>query len=140
MSEERTERVIVEDVDNVKEKMNNEDKFEQVLKERREMKKQTEEEKMSDENIILTKQEIGDAITNYIGVFKKGQSFFPYKIIGTDQKLQIPKDVMFFLDYIPKGSTIEKSGHNIYEKNFTDCFAFFDICSGFIFPDLFYLW
>ncbi|MBU2685877.1 MAG: hypothetical protein KKF27_21760 [Gammaproteobacteria bacterium] len=56
---------------------------------------------------ILTKQEIGDAITNYIGIFKEGMSFFPYHITRTDQNLHIPEDVIFFLDYIPKGT---KSG------------------------------
>lgn len=62
---------------------------------------------MTDEIVILTKQEIGVAITNYIGTFKKGMSFFPYHIVKTDQELHIPKDVMFFLSYIPKGT---KSG------------------------------
>lgn len=57
-----------------------------------------------DTKVILTKKEIGDAITNYIGIFKKSMSFFPFRISGTDQELHIPDDVMFYLEYIPKGT------------------------------------
>jgi hypothetical protein len=60
---------------------------------------------------ILTKQEIGDAIANYIGVFKEGMTFFPFHIDSTDQELHIPETVMFHMKYIPMGSDIKK--HNI---------------------------
>jgi|LGOV01.1.fsa_nt_gb hypothetical protein len=68
---------------------------------------------MSDKIIILTKQEIGNAITNYIGIFKEGMTFFPYYISGTDQELNTPNDVMFYLDYIPKGSKSKDVPHKI---------------------------
>lgn len=57
-----------------------------------------------EEVVILTKQEIGDAICNYIGTFKKGMAFFPYRISDTDQPLDIPENVMSRLEYIPKGT------------------------------------
>lgn len=62
---------------------------------------------------ILTKQEIADAIVFYIGVHKDGSGFFPYKITGTDQELHIPKDVMFHLEYIPRGTKTEDVKHAI---------------------------
>ena len=65
-------------------------------------------------HIILTRQEIGEAITNYIGIFKEGCSFFPYRISCTDQELHIPKTVAFVLEYIPKGTkSSEETAYNI---------------------------
>ena len=58
---------------------------------------------MSD-TYILTKKEIGDAIVNYISIFREGKLFYPYYISETDQELHIPESVMFHLDYIPKGT------------------------------------
>ena len=62
---------------------------------------------MNDKIVILTKQEIGDAITMYIGLHKERMLFFPFYITKTDQELHLPEDVMFTLSYIPKGT---KSG------------------------------
>jgi hypothetical protein len=67
---------------------------------------------MNDENdeiVILTKQEIADAIVQYLGLLKKGRSFFPYRISKTDPELHIPSTVTFFLDFIPKGTKKAKS-------------------------------
>ncbi len=69
---------------------------------------------MDEGPVILTKQEIGDAIVNYIGIFKKGRgtlSFFPYHISDVDTELHIPDSVMFTLKFVPKGSRIVE--HNI---------------------------
>jgi len=61
--------------------------------------------------ISLTKEEIARAIVFWIGIFKLGWNFFPYRITETDQELHIPESVLFKLEYIPKGSrTVE---HNI---------------------------
>ena len=56
------------------------------------------------EIVMLSKEEIGEAIVNYIGIFKKGKAFFPFYITGTDQELHLPNDVMFYLEYVPRGS------------------------------------
>lgn len=53
---------------------------------------------------FLTKQEIADAIVNYIGVFKEGSGFFPYRIINTNKPLHLPEKITFMLEYMPKGS------------------------------------
>ncbi len=66
---------------------------------------------MDEGPVILTKKEIGDAIVNYIGIFKKGKSFFPYHISDVDTELHIPDSVMFTLKFVPKGSRIVE--HNI---------------------------
>jgi len=68
---------------------------------------------MCDKTVILTKKEIGDAITFWIGMFKEGCSFFPYHISETDAELHIPDTVMFHLRFVPKGSTNDECPHNI---------------------------
>ena len=65
-----------------------------------------------DEVVKLTRQEIGDAIVNYIGTFKKGMSFFPYKITGTDYYLSVQDVVPFTIEYIPKGTKSKDCQHN----------------------------
>ena len=59
---------------------------------------------MNNISVILTKKEIAEAIVNYIGIFKEGKSFFPFRILSTDVELHIPPDVIFNLEYIPKGT------------------------------------
>jgi len=61
----------------------------------------------------LTKEEIGDAIVFYIGTHIEKKSFFPCFIKGTDTELNIPKDVMFFLEDIPRGSRTGDCSNNI---------------------------
>lgn len=68
---------------------------------------------MSDKTVVLTKKEIGEAITHWIGMFKEGCSFFPYHISGTDTELHIPDTVMFQLDLTPRGSKCDDYPHNI---------------------------
>lgn len=58
----------------------------------------------------LTKKQIGDAIVQYIGMYYERQLFNPYRISRTDQEICIPKDVIFTLEYSPRGEDIE---HNI---------------------------
>ena len=53
---------------------------------------------------LLTSQEIGDAIVNYIGTFKEGKAFFPYTIVDHEGSLDSTKDVTFTIEMIPKGS------------------------------------
>jgi hypothetical protein len=62
------------------------------------------------EAVILSRDEIATAIVNYIGL-KKGSLFFPYRIEHTDIPLDIPDSVMFFLEFIPKGT--REVTHNI---------------------------
>lgn len=57
-----------------------------------------------DEKVVLTKEEIGDAISMYIGTFKKGKSFYPYFICDTEARLNMPDSVTFSMSYIPKGT------------------------------------
>lgn len=68
---------------------------------------------MENEVVILTRQEIGDAITNYIGIFKRGMAFFPFCIDHTDTELLIPETVMFHLNYVPRGSKSKDFQHKI---------------------------
>lgn len=68
---------------------------------------------MEDKNYILTKQEIGNAIVQYIGIFKEGRIFNPFRISWTDRDLNIPESVMFTLSFVPKGSTDDEVKHEI---------------------------
>ena len=63
---------------------------------------------MADKTVILTKQEIEDAITNYIGIFKESMTFFPYRISEIEEGFDIPETVMFHLNYIPMGTEIRE--------------------------------
>lgn len=65
------------------------------------------------EIIILTKEEIGDAIINYIALFVKGKTFFPYRIHQTDPPLKLPETVNFHLEFIPKGTSASKAKNKI---------------------------
>ena len=56
----------------------------------------------------LTRQEIGDAITNYIGTFIEKQGFFPFRISDTDERIKLPNTVTFQLELIPEGSKRSK--------------------------------
>ena len=67
---------------------------------------------MMQKAIVLTKEEIGDAIVNFIGVYKEGQIFFPYRVEGTDMK-DLPDKVMFHLEMVPKGAKAEDAKHTI---------------------------
>lgn len=53
----------------------------------------------------LTKREIAEAITAYIGTHKKNQSFFPYRISASS--LQVSETEDFQLTFIPKGTFIK---------------------------------
>ena len=66
---------------------------------------------MDEGPVILTRKEIGDAIVNYVGTFRKGKLFFPYFISDVDVELHIPDSVMFTLKFVPKGS--RNVEHNI---------------------------
>ena len=60
----------------------------------------------------LTKQEIGDAITRYIGL-QEDKSFFPFHISGTDEHLVLPEEVSFHLEMVERGSKIGDHPHRI---------------------------
>lgn len=66
-----------------------------------------------DETIILTREDIGNAIVYWVGIFKRQQCFFPYHIKGTDTELHIPDSVMFHLGFVPMGSKKDDFPHNI---------------------------
>jgi len=61
----------------------------------------------------LSKKEIAQAIVSYIGVYRRGQSFFPYRIKETDCNLKLNDEVIFTLEYIPKGSLTGDVNDNI---------------------------
>jgi hypothetical protein len=60
----------------------------------------------------LTKQEIGNAIVRYIGIYKNDSHFFPFRIVEA-----IPNEskgtVLYKLEYVPRGtkSNSEEAKH-----------------------------
>ena len=67
-----------------------------------------------EEIIRLTDQDIGDAITNYIGL-ARGQSFFPYNI-KTCKGMIVSPEVEIALRQIPKGTKVGELSHNFHEE------------------------
>ena len=59
----------------------------------------------------LSKKEVGDAIVNYIGIFKEGMSFFPYRISKIGGLVNKTDKVYIELEYISKGSKTEEVKH-----------------------------
>lgn len=55
-----------------------------------------------EETFELTDQEIGEAITRYIAMYKKRNAFYPYRIIRSS--LYPREKEVFVTEYIPKGS------------------------------------
>ncbi len=61
---------------------------------------------------VLSKKEIGDAITHYIGMSQK-TSFFPFHISATKENIVLPEEVSFRLKMVPKGAKIGEFPHKI---------------------------
>jgi hypothetical protein len=64
---------------------------------------------MSEEIFELTDQEIGEAIVEWIGKYRRGMGFFPYHIKRTE--MVITPTVQFYLGYVPKGSIVGEYPH-----------------------------
>ena len=63
----------------------------------------------------LNKQELGDAIVDYIGMMREGTRFFPYRI--KHSKWTDDGGISVELEFVPKGSFIRDYPHKLGDAN-----------------------
>ena len=62
----------------------------------------------------LTQQEVGDALTEYLGKYYENLRFFPFIIKETN--IELPMNITIELEVAPKGSTVQSHPHLFKRK------------------------
>lgn len=61
----------------------------------------------------LTRQEIGNAIVEYIAKYREHKLFYPFKIVKTSPTLNLADVIQIELEFMPRGTFYPETEHSI---------------------------